>query len=165
MNRAKVVAFFREFPFLENLLNRNRIDSIHVFRVDRDLMTKTPWCMHIHPFGHVWSTYILLDKNGAKLTTVGIRPTERKWWRPSTWPGRKHFKETVGEAIARLGNRARQAFFIVYFNPMFENGPGDLILYKPPKGFTIQGWLEEEIRREQAAIQAESQAIDALAQQ
>lgn len=180
MKDTKVVAFFKEFPFLRKLLREEEGWEPCVKRVDYDLLISIPcycefkdWLFDFLDNGgwvgkmpySVQSAYALLDKNGEILSFVGVR-----WWNPMTWT---RARETVGDAIARLGNRAKRVFFVVHFSPQ---GDHSLTVYKPPRGFTIQDWLEEEIRRkraavqeevqkEQTAIQAKSQAIDALADQ
>ena len=167
MNRAKVLAFFQEFPFLGNILDENDVRYAYVRRVDRGLLAKKserheddPECFSGHS---VWDVYMLLDGGGFLLATVD-GPTRKKWWRPATW-GKKRFGETVGDAIARLGDWAEEVFFVVHFVPVMEVDGGTLTLYKLPKSFTLKGWLEEELRREQAVIRAESEAIDVLADQ
>ncbi len=166
MNRSKVVAFFQEILFLGDFFKEDQVKSINFQRVDRELMVKSPEKSQAggDPFLPLifWSKYILLDENGKKLATVGVKPVSMKWWKPLTWSGEQQFGETVGDAIARLGDRAGEVYFVLHSSP---SPPFEIILYKPPKNFTIQGWLEEEIRRERAAIRAESEEIDALAHQ
>ncbi len=165
MSRSKIAAFFREFPRLEVFVNENDVHSVRVSRVDRDLMAKVPEDEPVNCLfqDHVLGQYTILDKNCGRMTSVGIRLVENKWW----WGGflrkkifrSKHFEETVGDAIARLGDRVEMACFVLHCSPTDRA----LTLYKSPKGFSIKGWLEEEIRQEQAKIQDEVQAIDALA--
>lgn len=152
MNRSKVAAFFQEFPFLGRLLDENGVKSVYVRRVDRDLMAKTSQCWVASVLSVRWDVYLLLDKEGGVLTTARMR-----------WRNPFGVRETVGDAIARLGNQAGRVSFVLSLFPAGNNK--EIVLYKPPKGFTIQGWLEEEIRREQAVIRAESEAIDTLAAQ
>ncbi len=162
MNYSKVIAFFQEFPFLRKFLEVNRVGSVKVQRIDRGLMIKTPQTRWYSSYVSSQSAYMLLDKDGTELATVGF--VRRRWWDPR----RECLEETIGDAIARLGNRADEIFFILYSNPMFQSGgfkTYEVTLYKLPKGFTIRGWLEEEIIRERVAIRAESEAIDVLADQ
>lgn len=181
MKDAKTIAFYKEFPFLEKLLNVDEAWNVCVKRVDYDLLTSKPcyndsflkWFLNgdwiggeatALPYSPL-SAFALLDENGKILTFVGLR-----WWNPITWA---RTRETVGDVITRLGDRAKRVFFVVNFSPQ---GDHPLTVYKPPRGFTIQDWLEEEtrrkraafseeVRREQEAIRAEAAAIDALADQ
>ena len=171
MSNAKVVAFFQEFPFLRELLSEDEVWDVRVQRVDYDLFDKVSrYSELIDWFGEVsvprQSVHMLLDEKGRMLTTVGIR-----WWNPTTW---SRARETVGDAIARLGDQAALVSFVVCFWPYIsDRGVGGILLVcKSPKGFTIQDLLrrkraaiQKEICQEQAAIRAESEAIDTLADQ
>ncbi len=147
MNRSKVIAFFQEFPWLGNFYTPDQIPSIRVSRVSRDLMTTL--------VNNYWGNLLLLERNGTMLGRGGVKLTPKWWWRNR----QVNFSETVGDAIARLGV-VNRVHFVVIKDPYSH-----LTIYKSPKNFTITAWLEEEIRRERAAIRAETEKIDALADQ
>ena len=76
LDRSKVVAFFREFPFLSGVVNVDTVKTVKVSRIDEDLLKRAPWCVEWLDEFHLISGYrgdetmLLLDKEGRILGNV-----------------------------------------------------------------------------------------------
>ena len=111
----------------------------------------------------------LLDVRGEKLAQVGhveYVPPQR-WFRKNpklTWRYDKH--DTIEKALDRMKAKAANVNFILSLDVVLDKEWWRVAtIYKTPKGFTIQAWLNELMRREQTAIQQEVKEIDAEANQ
>lgn len=165
MDRFRVEAFIREFPFLEGLAEKDRIEDIRVSRISPDFLKRKPReeyasgsRVDIHDIEKVY----LLDEDGAVLTEVKgvVDAVDHR--------GEDTFEEgeTVGEALARLDDPNAVAYALnVHTGYEVVNhhsiGGYEVIIYKPPKGFTLRGWWEEQIRRAAVKVASEIAEIDA----
>ena len=186
MNRFQVEAFFREFPFLSKYVSAEDVRDPKVSRINPDLFEKHCRSRFFGEsvFKKIWTSSIyLLDKSGEKLLTVGC---DFRWVEetpipilaaPWTWPflfmphqpGHAEIyrldnfdnPETVGEAVARFA-KPEDIYYALEILP-WEDGR-QIVLYKPPKGFTLMSWLQEEHRRASQEVQAQIATIDAEAE-
>lgn len=142
MHQAKIAAFFEEFPFLKDYVSRDWPDDIRVKRVD----------------GNLWRTAVgdskrilLLDRTGRLIAEVG-----KPWWDCRRW-----FEKTAEDALARLGTSAGCVHYIL------ERWCGQtanyVVIHKPPKGFTIVSWCENELRQTRDVLRNDLECIDAVA--
>lgn len=144
-------AIYREFPFLEKYFPKAAVMKARVSRITEQFLDKRS--AEINPFydGECSSKtfsngkILLFDNNGKRLAQVGVR----KIWR--LFP--KEFIESVGQALLRLGRDAP-----VHYATWLRDG--ELVVYKPPKAFTMRGWYEEQIRRAQQSVRDNMNAID-----
>jgi hypothetical protein len=89
----------------------------------------------------------------------------REFWRP--WRTRQVTRsqvsvrkdESVEEFIGKIGDRAADILYAVSWSQTMHS----LIIYKPPQGFTLMGWIDELRRREIQQIREDIAAIDAEA--
>jgi len=166
---GKIEAFFREFPFLQELFTQHgkeRVRSVRVSRIDHEFLERRV-SLEVFPlFGDVVQgsaeseLLLVLDQDGKTLVQVGIKELSKSSWWKRLWGcpgGYWEFPESIGEAIMRCDGQ-RHAHYVVSFRK------GDLVLYKPPKGSTIQNWVEEQTKREREVIHTEVEKIDAEAQ-
>lgn len=153
-------AIFREFPFLAKFFSKERVQRARVERIDEELITRQPttqarWAKD------VFEDILLLDRDGDLIVVVSQRVIRRPAWRFFRWSCSARVfwildnpRETVWEAI-------RRATLPVGYIVTAIDGQ-HLVLYKPPKNFQNAGeWMEEQVRRAQAAIQTKLNAIDA----
>jgi hypothetical protein len=125
--------------------------------VDRDLLTAR---ISTKAEGGKREEFFLLDRDGELLGRVGVKSAPT-WWRRNR---QVRFRETVGDAILRFGAAGRLQFVLeqeTVVDETYDCLRRCLTIHKPPKDFTAQEWLDEELRRARAAIQAEIAAIDA----
>jgi hypothetical protein len=163
MTQSKISAFLEEFK-LNELLGGYRINDVHVARISEEYMDRTPERVKIDVFMDIyyaWKRFVLMDENYEKVLDVGVMPITKKWYSPRTWSGEIHFKETISEALVRIG-KAVNVHAILVIEPIqiryedFYN----LTILKAPKGFIAQGWLEEIHRRDRATIKEKITEID-----
>ena len=134
MARSNVDAIYAEYPFLSNIIARVRVPDAWVQRWSEDFLASKP---RINPEGADQKIY-LVDESGGIVGKV------------STWLA--FFKnggcdETVGQALARIGNeKARE---IRYAVGVFG---GEVTLWKLPNGYdNAADWLNSivvEARKE-----------------
>ena len=167
---AKVKAFFKEFPFLANFVNWEDVDSPQVSRVTPELLQETasrnatPAIFYAFSIGYPPAILMrrntrirLLDKEGNLLYEVGAwKNPHYRWWNPFT--AYRFQDETVGDALHRLGEKSRDVYYILSLDWYFGI---QLVLYKPPKEFSIPGWLDEQLGVEKANLRKEIAAINA----
>ncbi len=141
----KVEAFFREFPFLGRYIEREKVQSVSVQRIDSELLMKRgqsfAWIeYHYRPD---FNDIFILDAHGEKLAQVG---RTRAWNRLHLFIS----KETVGDAFAKLDKQGSlaNAFFVLVYQA------GNIVLFKPPKGGSVRQWYELESEREAEAFRS-----------
>ena len=177
VNAARVQAIFAELPWLSDYFDKTWVQTARVERVDLDILKVVPvnkcgpyqgqprWTQHNYGF---WS---LFNERGEKLAEVGVVNVPLQYQPISRWrrwlerrnPSRHYvegsnfrlmwIEESVGDAILHLDEKAKEVFYVV-------TGSSELIVYKPPKGFTLMGWVEEKIRQARVKVQDELAAID-----
>lgn len=137
-SRFKVQAFFEEFPFLMALARPSYVSAVSVARVGVDFLVRDLQEREAVHF---------LNESGEVL--VSVDPEE--------------YAETIGEALLRAEPAIENIRFAVLIEGK-EDHQWDrltITIYKPPKGFTLKGWVEEQKRRASAQIQAMVAKIDA----
>lgn len=158
MNRSKINAFFKEFPFLKEHIHKEAVTGAKVARIDFGLLETT----RVFDFREIF----LLDRNGKRLAEVGMEVNYRFIiWKPSTWL-RNWINESVGETIERLPEIANRTYYVLVSQDSLdtgEMGSRSIVLYKPPKDFTLAGWLARRKQRATAELRTAIQTIDAEA--
>ena len=76
--------------------------------------------------------------------------------------------ETVGESLLRLADPDKVKFVISIqtgyrIENHFSEGGYKITVFKSPKGFNLKGWVDEQLRRANALLQASIAEIDAEA--
>jgi hypothetical protein len=161
---SKLEAMFKEFPFLRRFVKKDKKWEIKVERVDGNIMEerkKGNW----EDDDSYPQRIFLIDSFYEILAEVGIKETTV--FRLFNWSGRIPM-ETTEEALRRIGadaiapsdfrNEVRFVVRVEYFPS--NQGEGTIIVFKPPKGYTIAGWIAEERRRAEAELVKELAAID-----
>jgi len=179
---SKREAFERDFPFIKAILNefpRRLIIDLRVQLADealsrRERQSVKAWEGDFNDVVEREKLYIL-DRDGNILTVVGQRErvvpaTKVLWFKfPERTEPYNDCGATLEGELRRMGTRAEEAFYVLSCIPVGPGGPKAshvreisvaVTLCKPPKNFTLAGWLEELVRREQAAIQAKLAEID-----
>lgn len=150
-------AFFTEFPFLNLVTSPQRFDSVSVSRIDHQFLNME------NKRGRLPKNIFLFSKDGDLLCRVGFKKIDPpKWWQ--FWAS-DHigFKETVGEASARLSetelNRVHFAGVVESYDAG-DDGAGRMIcVLKPPKSFTLTGWLDETLRLQRTEVASEADSL------
>ncbi|MFA5022310.1 MAG: hypothetical protein WC508_04495 [Patescibacteria group bacterium] len=182
---AKVRVIYEQFPWLVEQFSEHRIVSATVQRIDEDVLKLVPVeirsdvreeglahreiCM---PHGQ----WFLFSKSGKKLVQVGVeevwlqnRPKNlfsRFWQR--RFPKRDYVpgsdfslcynRNSVGEAIVwHDGISPHKTFYVV------SEDKGELIIYKPPKDYTLEQWVEKMVQQAQKEVEAELSQVDSVA--
>lgn len=78
--------------------------------------------------------------------------------------------ETIGEAILRLEDPSKMVYAVQLetgyeVRDYHSVGGYRVTVYQPPKGFTLKGWVEEQMMRAKAIVEATVAEIDAEYQQ
>lgn len=171
--RSKVEMFFREFPFLVNFTAPDKVKTVKVLRVDEKLLATIP-NRYSYPLisEDYFEQIILLDKNGLPLGEV------KQWGRyPESTKGRlwrmiglvenpRHQGESVADALHRLGEVTERIVYILSLEKETKVNSDyfRLVLYKPPKNFTLKEWIDSAVSRQQETLQKEIAEIDAEAE-
>jgi hypothetical protein len=158
---AKVRAFFDEFSFLEKHLSWKWIDFVWVKRVGNELLqtaTVDNGLIRVE----IW----LLDRKGDLVYKVGTSRRDvyhpRKFWTREWWRRRlsgEFDRETAINALHHLGEKVKNIHYILEVKYHYTV---ELILYKPPKDFTLQEWLTEELKIEKSCLEQDIAEIDTL---
>lgn len=165
--RYQIQAFQRQFPAIfsaQSEIIAREVTDVEVSRVTSLLLGRRPHAEtasgNLINRGDV-ERYFLLAEDWRILGEV---VQEREDWTPrgtDTQGG-----ETIGEAIVRLGVAALVAY-VVRTARYYSDQPGDpedsysVMLYKPPRGWTIAGWVAEQERRASTALAAQIAEIEA----
>lgn len=173
MSRYKIEAFFREFPFLiagdQPLVDQGRVEEVAVKRIDRNFLETTPYRKRIEMSLvkiDESQRVLLLDRDGV-LAEV----RQSRYDRSTIGRHREESKigETVGDALARIPNADAIAYAVVIttghrIEHNESRGGYSVLVYKPPRGFTLAGWVGEQHKRAEELIKAEIAEIDAEAE-
>ncbi len=172
-------------------VNPDTITEAKVSRVDREFLLNRGPDKGTRYEGETVSIIaeqlLILDGKGESLASVGgfrievidnrakkaAAPRWKRFWMDSETEKYVQNPLTIEEALEGLRERGvlDQAVFVLSFikdlyylwdDPICKR-IGHLVLYKPPKDFTLPGWLEEEERREREQIQQTIDTIDAEA--
>lgn len=173
MNRFKIHAFFTQFPFLtsgDETLVRDieRVEVVAISRIDKDFLGKEPKydgatgsLVDVDDSERIY----LFDRDGNLLIEVkqgGYCYHNEAHTDDESWDG-----ETVGEALLRTD--PVRVYYAVVVRTGYEIrdcrsvGGYSVTAYKPPKGFILPEWVEEQKRRASAQIAATVAEIDAEA--
>lgn len=185
MTRSKVSAFFQEFKFLQKLFNEGKVQEVRVSRVNEETADNAPEYQSLKTelvnglgetiYVHAWKSIFLLDNNGHQLSEVGIESEKCNFLGLFKWEERTRISETVAGAIARLGNKAKDVYYVVVSEPIV--GPlvpdnavflpsevvsilNNLMLLKSPKGYDVKSWFEEVHRRDAEEVKTTLANID-----
>ncbi len=180
--KARVLAFMKEFPFVERYVQPHWLSSRpSVQRVDLDLLDEVG-----HTKVYAWGgggifenpkRYILLTTTGKELLVAKRRDVVRRRFslvRPSTWLKKRIEGESVGEAIQRLRDIDAVGYVLKIEDPFardeqsrdktenHEHGGASMVLYKAPQGLAFSIWLMKirEIAAEE--LQADLSKVDTL---
>jgi hypothetical protein len=164
-------AIYREFTFLSKHYKRKDVKSAKVSRVNEKLLSQRSHgdlerrFTYSFPFTYENEKIILFDQAGKALGRVGKNWDLRMilylilclvslsiwvWIFPPPYWG-----ESVGQALVRCG---KKAYYVTWLKD-----DNELIVYKPPQGFTILGWYEEQIRRSRESVREALKEIDSEA--
>jgi hypothetical protein len=168
MERSKVEAFFREFPFLKDFINSNAVGEVKVSRVDEKLLKEIPYRdehFMTFPADAHKDIALLLDADGKSLGSVRQEGTynlaPRKWYDLRRWAGERVQGESIGDALIRLKDDAKKVVYVLWLEAHGrEWNKWKITLHKPPKTFTLLSWIETLVQHEQACIQADVHLID-----
>ena len=171
MNRFKVNAFFNEFPFLNALVEGGprEVDEVKVARIDRHLLELVP--KYEGSTGSLVGIddserIFLLDSNGEVLAEP--RQATDITHNEAHRDDEEEEGETVGEALLCLEDPNTVAYAVSIhtgydIRDHYSVGGCSVVVYKPPKGFTLQEWIEEQKRRAKEMLDAQIAEIDAEA--
>lgn len=155
----KIQAFFEEFPWLSNYYNKKYIESILISRVDVDILREKRGSQYEEEND---GAIIILEENGDLIGKVGkviVEKTKKtSAWNFLRWGLRDSYllySETVLSAIERFGPK-KPVHFIIARNSR------DLIIYKSPKGYSVQEWIKYINDLEHKVIRAECEGIDRI---
>ena len=164
MNRFKLQAYCKEFPFLEDIIGDFIPDSIRVKRVDENLLRVTP--QYYYHDGSLGVTedeervhFIIADGsilydavNQSGHTSSNYAHTQTKEWEG----------ETVLEAIDRHGVADKLQYIVVEYYDLDDWSGGEykreytLTIYKTPKNTTFGAEIEKARAQALAEVRAEA---------
>ncbi len=171
MNRFGIHVFRQEFESLLWILPVEWKEDMEtrVSRISHEFMEKR--ALHDGATGNLVdiaddAKIFLLSASGKLLAEV--RQTIDITHNEANWDNEYEDGETVGEALLRLGQPDRVAYAVeiregYIVKDHHSVGGYSVTLYKPPKGFTLSGWLNGQIRREKEKLSAALAEIDAEA--
>ncbi len=155
ISNSKVEAFFKRFPFLSKYAKKDRVSGIAVLRIKEELLSEYRYCSCTFK---THNDFLLLDETGEKLTHVGeILEPKSFWWLPAPR------SQNIGEALHYLENigKIQKAKFVL----SIRSCRGEIILFAPPRGFTISGWLDEQVRVASEKLTSQLEKIDSEAKE
>ncbi|MCH7828434.1 hypothetical protein IH982_01015 [Patescibacteria group bacterium] len=178
-NRFKVQAFFAEFPFLERLFQERlvvamgydnaEVEEVYVKRVDTNFLDKIP--LYEGATGSLVGiedaeSIFLLNSQGDFLDVV--HSAKSIVHNEAYLDNEEEEGESVGETLTHFRDPDVVAYAVcihVGFKVRDHRSVGgySVTLYKPPKGFSLRGWVEEQQRRAEQMLAAEVAEIDAEA--
>jgi hypothetical protein len=138
---SQVRVLFEEFPFLNKYFNPRKIEKARVQRVDAETMEISTVASGTRIY-----KVLLLDKIGDLVVELDVKKIygpRWQFWRKRT---EKLWGESVSDALLRSGNPSLVQYVIV------ETPNKELVLYKPPRSFTLQGWIDEQRRKLKEAL-------------
>lgn len=161
-DRMKVMAFFREFPYLYGITKPEVIQEVKVRRWDDHLLNL--WTIEYgEDYVSKRNTIYLLDEHYQVVAVAGRFP-ERKisWWNPFGW-GEATRHEQVLDSILKLGELASSVKHVVGIHSGFAERTV-AIIYKAPSGVSnLKSWTDEYMARAQEEVAACVTATGTLA--
>lgn len=171
MNQYLRHAFFSQFTFLTVgdkpiVQEAEQVERVSVCRIDRDFLGRKP--RYEGASGNLVDIddserIFLLDREGHLLVEVkqgGYCRHNEAHRDDESWEG-----ESVGEALLRTDpNRVYYAVVVHTGYEVVDHhsiGGYAVTVYKPPKGFHLKGWVDEQKRRAGEQIAATLAEIDA----
>lgn len=170
MNRYQINAFFSQFWFLTTgdkpiIPDIYNVEEVAVSRINKDFLGKKPKydgatgsLVGIDDSERIY----LLDLDGNMLVEVkqgGSCHHNEAYTDDEEWDG-----ETVGEALLRTDPAQVHYAVVVHTGYKIRDhhsvGGYRVTAYKPPKGFTLPEWVEEQKRRASEQIAATIAEID-----
>jgi hypothetical protein len=160
---TKISAFLEEFPWVKRYVHPRDISRVFVSRIgsgllDKNLAAKVGDCF-------VQEMLLLLDEKYELVSLSKKIPLpHRRFFTGSkviinktvTFSGRVEHWTTISKAFDFLGQEvSRIRFIFSYFRPT-----GTVIIYRPPKEFTITDWMRAQIETERKHLQTELQEIE-----
>lgn len=146
--KPNVEAIFHEFPFLEKHYRKNMVRSAKVERVDLGITNQVVLGnSDCGDSSYAHRDIRIFDVKGNLLERVGFLKRRCFWSRGVV--------DHVWDALVRAGESAH------YVVQCLRTGGGnDITLCKPPKGWAVREWLEEQTRQAQEEVRATVRAFD-----
>lgn len=166
ITQSKLRAFRKEFPWLELYLNSclkqtQNIERLDVQRLDLQILDTVPYYHKDSP-ARLWKRLFLIYDDKALITEVdqakSIKNPQKSLWRPSTWEDVKIPGKSLKQALT--DRTSLQGFEYVLSIQKVSIIGIEITIYKLPKSFSLQEWIEELHAREEAAVQHESMLAD-----
>lgn len=172
MRKFFMRSFFEQFSFLtvgeKPVVQVERVEKVSVSRVGRDFLNRVPQyngatgsLVDIDDSERIY----LFDREGNLLVEVqqgGYCHHNEAHTDNEEWDG-----ETVGEALLRTDPAQVHYAVVVHtgyeIRDHFSIGGYSVTVCKPPKGFTLPEWVEEQKHRASEMISATVAEIDAEA--
>lgn len=163
MNRFKLLAYCKEFPFLHDLIGDCIPDSVRIKRADENLLSFTPhYSSHVGSMGKTksWEKVHFILQDG----TVEDAVLQRKNF-SSNYAGDSPYSsdgETVLESIDRHGISQNLAFIVVEQYRLHDWEGSErikehaFIIYKPPKDTSFGVEIEKARAFALAEVRAEA---------
>ncbi len=150
-----------------HLVDIDQMEEISVERIDRNFLERKP-----QYDGATGSLVSIDDDKRIYLVSASghlLAEVAQEWYvrhNEAYVDDESREGETVGKAIAWLENPDSVEFaLVVHTGYEIENhhsiGGYRVTVHKPPKGFTLQEWVDEQERRADAMLQASIAEIDA----
>lgn len=164
MNKFKLEAYMKEFPFLQDLIGNEIPDSVRIKRADGNLLKVVPrYYRHDGSLGvtkYNEKIHFILSDGSIILDAVeqeGERTSNYGGEEPHSWEG-----ETVLEAIDRH-SVADQLQYIVQDVFDLDDWEGqkyrrsrEMVIYKTPKGTSFGAEIEKARAQALAEVSAEA---------
>lgn len=157
ISNVTVEAFFREFPFLQEYVRKDKIDDTSLSNISAEVFKKRErysGCGCIFSSEH--HPIRILDDKGKILTYIGaIIGPKKSFWKSAQ---RSESIEAAINYLEKIGE-AQKAKFILCITH------STLVLCMPPKGFTILEWLNEQINVASAKLKKEMEQINSKSEE
>ena len=158
----------KEFPWLKL---PDKTEEFLVKRIEPGFFDKTASGYESNDGAWYPSGWIkFFDSKGRELFEAGRVDWigRRKFW-TWKWPfvkklatqETKFFRETVGEALFRLGTPTNNVHYVIISREYSH--PYTITLFKPPKDFSVKDWYEKVLEKAQTELTSQLQEIEAEA--
>jgi len=192
MERMKIRAMYEEFPFLAKIAKEETVNEVKVSGVPMDFLLVRREMREFMSGDIFWTDetsdeIFLLSKDGHLMGRVGYRQRhhEWRWYRKATkqkwlaydsiWDNRpvlssgcgKNFnvfpEETIRDTLSSIILADEDVFFAVVCVPVcYRFLKVNIVIYRPPKIFSLVGWVNEQIRRAREEVKKELDKIDSV---
>ncbi len=134
MSKYHVQAVFEQFPWLkEHLKDYEGLRNATVSRADTKILDFSAGCSEGNVYILLWCSQIFLFSQGGDL----VAKHEGRWYHPLLFFWTRFRKTTVREMLIKLQTQAHAVSYIVTIDPL------GCVVYKSPKGGTIEGLLQQ----------------------